>query len=57
MFAGTLDLYPHKKFHIGIDPKAKPVYSRPYSITRINLNTFKKELDHMVKIGVLAMQK
>ena len=29
-FDGTLGVYLHKKFHIDIDPEAKPVYSRPY---------------------------
>ena len=56
IFDGTLGLYPHKKFHIDIDPDAKPVYSRPYSIPRIHMSTFKKELDHLVKLGVLIPQ-
>ena len=56
MFDGTLGIYPHKKFHIDIDPDAKPVYSRPYPVPRIHYNTFKKELDHLVKIGVLVIQ-
>jgi len=56
MFDGTLGVYPHKKFHIEIDPNAKPVYSRPYKVPHINLVTFKKELDHLVKLGVLLPQ-
>ena len=56
MFDGTLGVYPHKKFHIDIEPDAKPVYSRPYPIPRIHLQTFKKELDHLVQLGVLAPQ-
>ena len=56
MFDGTLGVYPHKKFHIDIDPEAKPVYSRPYPIPRIHLKTFKKELDHLVELGVLVPQ-
>ena len=36
MFDGTLGVYPHKKFHIDIDPNAKPVYSRPYPVPRIS---------------------
>ena len=56
MFDGTLGVYPHKKFHIEIDPNAKPVYSRPYKVPHIHLVTFKKELDHLVKLGVLLPQ-
>eukprot|EP00957_Ditylum_brightwellii_P114593 8738052-Ditylum_brightwellii.AAC.1 len=56
MFDGTLGKYPHKEFHIDINPDAKSVYSRPYSIQRIHLDTFKRELEHLVKIGVLVPQ-
>ena len=56
IFDGTLGIYPHEKFHIDIDPDAKPVYSRPYPVPRIHYNTFKKELDHLVKIGVLVIR-
>jgi hypothetical protein len=57
MFDGTLGVYPHKKVHIDIDPNAKPVHSRLYPVPRIRLKTFKKELDHLVRIGVLAAQQ
>ena len=57
MFDGTLGVYPHKKIHIDIDPDAKPVYQRPYAIPRVHLSTFKKELDHLVKLGVLVPQQ
>ena len=57
MFNGTLGVYPHKKVHIDIDPNAKPVYSRLYPVPRIHLYTFKKELDHLVRIGVLAAKQ
>ncbi len=56
MFDGTLGVYPHKKVHIDIDPIAKPVHSRSYPVPWINLKTLKKELNHLVEIGVLAAQ-
>jgi hypothetical protein len=54
MFDGTLGVYPHKKVHIDIDPNAKPVHSRPYPIPQIHFKTFKMELNHLVRYGVLA---
>jgi hypothetical protein len=57
MFYGTLGVYPHKKAHIVIDPNTKPVHSRPYPVPQIQLKTFKTELDHLVRIGVIAPQQ
>ncbi len=57
MFDEILDVYPHKKVHIDIDPNAKSVHSMPYSIPWIHLKTFKKELDHLVGPCVLAPQQ
>jgi hypothetical protein len=57
MFDGTLGVYPHKKVNINIYPNAKPVHSRPYPVSQIHLKTFKKELSHLVRIGVLTSQQ
>jgi hypothetical protein len=57
MFNGTLGVYPHKGVHIDIDPNAKPVHSMPYPVPQIHLKTFKMELNHLVRIGVLAPQQ
>jgi hypothetical protein len=54
MFDETLNVYPHKKVRIDIDPNAKPVYLMPYPVPQIHLKTFKKEFDHHVGLGVLA---
>ncbi len=56
LFDGTLGVYPHRKFHIDVMPGAKPKLFWSYAIARINLKPFKKELDHLVCIGVISPQ-
>ena len=53
MFDGRLGTYPHCKVHIELMPGAKPVPSQPSPVPPIHLATFKCELKHLVKIGVL----
>jgi hypothetical protein len=53
MLDGTLGVYPHRKFHIELEPGAKPRHAKPYSAPVTHLETFKKELIHLCKIGVL----
>jgi hypothetical protein len=52
----TQGVYPHRKFHIDLVPEAVPKHSRPYAIPVIHLEAIKKELIHLVKIGVLSPQ-
>ncbi len=56
LFDGTLRVYPHKKFHIDVMPGAVPKHFRPYAIPVNHLEAFKKELIHLVKIGVSSPQ-
>ncbi len=52
LFDGFLGVYPHKKVHI-VKPGAKPVHHHAYPVPHVHRQTFKKELDHMVELGIL----
>ena len=40
--------------HIDLIPGATLVYRRPCPVPQVHLETFEKELDHLVAIGVLS---
>ena len=56
LFDGTLGVYSYRTFHIDLVPGAIPKHSRPYPIPASHLQAFKKELLHLVEIGVLYPQ-
>jgi hypothetical protein len=43
LFDGNFGVYPQKKFHIEMEPGAKPRHARPYPVPVIHLETFQKE--------------
>ena len=53
LFDGGLGHFTQTKIHIDLDPTIEPRHFKPYLIPNIHSPTFKKELDHLVDIGVL----
>ena len=49
-------MYPHKKFYIDVEKGAKPNHARPHAVPHVHLETFKKELQHFVELGVVEPQ-
>ena len=46
----------HKQFHIELEPDHTPVHARPYLVPHVHLEVFRRELNHLVKLGVLKPQ-
>jgi hypothetical protein len=57
LFDGTLGVYPHRKFQIDLVSGEVPQHFRPYALPVIHLEAFKKELIHLVEIGVHYLLK
>ena len=53
LFDGELRTYPHRQYYLDLQDGAKLVHSRPYGVLFMQRDAFKRELDHLVKIGVL----
>ena len=41
-------------FHINVKPDADPVAKMPYPVPKLQYDVFKRELDHLVELGVLS---
>ena len=53
LFDGKLGLYTKKKIHLDLVDDAVPIHSKPYSVPKVHEEIFKKELKHLIEIGVL----
>ena len=54
LFDGSLGTFDGPKMGIDLIEGAKPVYKRYYPAPCVHLETFKKEIEHLVAIGVLS---
>ena len=54
LFDGKLGLYKEEEIHLEVEPNAQPVHSRAYSVPKSHEDAFKRELKHLLEIGVLS---
>ena len=53
MFHGTLGKYTGSDYSIELKEHAKPYHVKPFPIPKIHELTLKKEVNRLIKIGVL----
>ena len=53
MFDRTLGDYTGSKYKIELQDNVKPYHAKPFLIPKVHEKTLKKEVERLVKIGVL----
>ena len=53
MFNGTLGTYKGFNYKIELQEEVKPYYAKHFPIPRVHEKTLRKEVNRLVKIGVL----
>ena len=53
LFDGTLHKYTNEKIHLDINSTVTPHHSHTYTVPHTQQDVFKRELEHLVEIGVL----
>ena len=53
LFDGRLGHFKYSTIHLDLEPNAKPVHAKAYSVPKQHETAFLKELRHLVEIGVL----
>jgi len=53
VFDGKLGCYPHKKINIRLKLGVRLTYKRPYPVPYLRKETFKRELQHLIREGAL----
>lgn len=53
LFSGKLGCYPHKEFDLQLIPNATPKHMRAFPVPKAHEETFKREIERLLSIGVL----
>jgi hypothetical protein len=53
LFNGQLKVFPDERIHLETDATVSPNRSRAYTVPHAHMDTFKKELDRLIEVGVL----
>jgi hypothetical protein len=57
LFDGTLGWYTHKKLHLQFQDGSKSVHHKAFPVVHEHTEVFKKEVAHLVSIGVVLLKQ